>query len=134
MMVEYARWPRCLTAVTSREDASNVKSNEPRCEDEPKKRSLPSVAHPKLCALGNMMQGTIACLDARILSSGSQPALKKRKGPATLDLHVGGAFAPRLAGRDAAWKRSQPRDAAAPSRRPIIGPNPVYGWCLARVS
>src|SRR5258708_17533202 len=53
--------------------------NEPRCEDEPKRRSLPSVAHPKLCALGNMMQGTIACLDARILSSGSQPALKKEK-------------------------------------------------------
>jgi len=49
-----------------------------------------------------MMQGTIACLDARILSNGSQPALEKRKGPATSDLHVGGAFAPRLAGRDAA--------------------------------
>ncbi len=54
-----------------------------------------------------MMQGTIACLDARILSSGSRPALEKRKGPATLDLHAGGDFAPRLAGRDAAWKRSQ---------------------------
>src|SRR5258705_9463327 len=108
--------------------------NEPRCEDEPKRRSIPSVAHPKLCALGNMMQGTIACLDARILSNGSQPALEKRKGPATLDLHVGGAFAPRLARRDAAWKRSQPRAAAAPSCRLVIGPNPVYGWCLVRVS
>src|SRR6266446_2671924 len=100
--------------------------NEPRCEDESKRRSIPSVAHPKLSALGNIMQGTIACLDARILSSGSQPALERRKGPATLDLHVGGAFAPRLAGRDAAWKRSQPRAAAAPSRRLVIGPNPVY--------
>ncbi len=75
-MVEYARWPRCLTAVTGREDASNLKSNEPRCGDEPKRRSLPSVAHLKLWVLGNMMQGTIACFDARILSSGSQAALE----------------------------------------------------------
>jgi len=83
-MVEYARRPRCLTAVTSREMPAMSAMNRAAkmsCEDETwyLRSDLSTRCPSKLCALGNMMQGMIACLDARILSSGSQPALEKRK-------------------------------------------------------